>query len=132
MDKARNLRRGAIRFSKPNNNKRPHMNHNQSKRHKLFVLKAAINGGGDLKFPEKSKKAGKVRSLSAVGKALSNCQMGCHVSEKEQQPQTPSPHDPSSTTTIIPTTKRFKLPKNFLNGVHHALVPRKLRSGVFL
>ncbi|XP_057721548.1 uncharacterized protein LOC130935697 isoform X2 [Arachis stenosperma] len=130
MDKARNLRRGAIRFSKPNNNKRPHMNHKQSKGHKLFVLKAAIGGGGDLKFSEKSKK-GKVRSLSAVGKALSNCQMGCHVSEKEEQAQTLTHDDPSSsTTTIIATSKKLKLPKNFLNGVQHASVPRKLRSAM--
>ncbi|XLS99806.1 hypothetical protein HN51_049158 [Arachis hypogaea] len=39
MDKAQNLRCGAIRFSKPNNNKRPHMNHKQSKGHKLFAMK---------------------------------------------------------------------------------------------
>ncbi|RYR56883.1 hypothetical protein Ahy_A05g022611 [Arachis hypogaea] len=86
MDKARNLRRRAIRFSKPNNNKRRHMNYKQFKGYKLFVLKAAISGGGDLKFSEKSKK-GKVKSLSAIGKALSNCQIGYHVSEKDEQAQ---------------------------------------------
>ncbi|KAK7280745.1 hypothetical protein RJT34_25812 [Clitoria ternatea] len=48
--------------------------------------------------------------------------MGCHVTEEQQQP-----HEP----LIATTNKKFKVPKNFLNncnGVHHASVPRKLRS----
>ncbi|XP_061355831.1 uncharacterized protein LOC133300326 isoform X2 [Gastrolobium bilobum] len=115
MDKARNVRRGASGLS--NTNKR---------RHKLFgVFTAAIRG--DLQLSEKSKKE-KVRSLSSVGRALTSSQhfeMGCHVSEKQAL-------DPSS--TIIASNKRFQIPKNnFLNdcnGVHHASVPRKLRSAM--
>ncbi|KAK7409914.1 hypothetical protein VNO78_00314 [Psophocarpus tetragonolobus] len=65
----------------------------------------------ELHFTDKSKKE-KVRSLSAVAKALS---MGCRV-----------PHSPKP-------TKKFKLPRKFLNdcnGVDHASVPRKIRSAV--
>ncbi|KAK7321805.1 hypothetical protein VNO77_32759 [Canavalia gladiata] len=112
MDKAENVRRGASGFS--NANKRRHI-HKQSRRHKHKLLGVFIRG--DLQFSEKSKKE-KVRSLSAVGRALSSCQMACHVSEQQ-------PHHPSS--TLIATTKRFKLPKNFLNDCN-ASVPRKLRS----
>lgn len=68
----------------------------------MTVFTAAIRA--DLKFSEKSKKE-KVRSLSAVGRALSSCQMGCHVSEKEEA------HEPSS-SGVIATSKRFKVPKN--------------------
>ncbi|TKY57633.1 hypothetical protein E2542_SST14683 [Spatholobus suberectus] len=111
MDKSRNVRRGSSGFS--NANKRRHIN-KQSRRHKLF----GVFGRGDLRFSEKSKKE-KVRSLSAVGTASSSFQMGCHVSEQQT-------HDPSS--TVIATTKRFKVHKNFLNDCNGASVPRKLRS----
>ncbi|KAJ1382570.1 hypothetical protein SESBI_44128 [Sesbania bispinosa] len=124
MDKPRNVRRGATGFS--NANKRRHIN-KQSSRHKLFGVFTAAIRGGDLQLSEKSKKE-KVRSLSAVGAALSSsqqhCEMGCHVSEKQ-------PHDPSS--TVVSCAKRFKIPKNFLNdcnSVHQASVPRKLRSAM--
>ncbi|KAL2346247.1 hypothetical protein Fmac_000247 [Flemingia macrophylla] len=62
-------------------------------------------------FSEKSKKE-KVRSLSAVAKALS---MGCRVS------QSPKP------------SNKFKLPRKLpkdCSGVDHASVPRKIRSAV--
>ncbi|XP_027329660.1 uncharacterized protein LOC113846042 isoform X3 [Abrus precatorius] len=117
MDKAPKVRRGNNGFS--NTNKRRHIN-KQSRRHKLFgVFTASIRG--DIRFSEKSKKE-KLRSLSAVGRALTTCQMACHVSEEQ-------PRHPSS--PVIANAKRFKLPKNFFNdcnGVHHASVPRKLRS----
>ncbi|KAK7310964.1 hypothetical protein RJT34_08782 [Clitoria ternatea] len=72
----------------------------------------------ELQFSEKSKKE-KVRSLSAVAKALSTYQMGCRVSPSQK---------PNATAT-----KKFKLPRKFLtdsNGVGHASVPRKIRSAM--
>lgn len=69
---------------------------------------------GDFQFPEKSKK-GKVRSLSAVARALSsNCsqdyEMGCDLTEKVNAlpAQSPSP-------SIIATNRRFKIPKKVPN-----------------
>ncbi|KAK7291243.1 hypothetical protein RIF29_06222 [Crotalaria pallida] len=118
MDKARNMRGGASGFSNTTNN-----NQKNSEQHKgVIVFSADI--GGDNEFSEKSK-IGKVRSLSAVDRALSSYKMSCHdVFEKQA-------HESSS--TIIATTERFKLPKKLLNecnGVHHASVPRKLRSAM--
>ncbi|KAL2964214.1 hypothetical protein AAZX31_17G244200 [Glycine max] len=103
MDKApTKVRRGSSAFS--NANKRRH-------KHKLFVLSR-----GDLRFSKKEK----VRSLSAVGTPSSTFQMAC-INVSEQQT-----HEPSS--TVIATTNRFKLHKNFLNNCNGASVPRKLRS----
>ncbi|KAJ1375206.1 hypothetical protein SESBI_51263, partial [Sesbania bispinosa] len=77
---------------------------------------------GDLQFSEKSKKE-KVRSLSAVAKALSSShKMGCNASDSLK---------PKASSIIA--AKRFKLPKKFLNncnGVQHASVPRKIRSAM--
>ncbi|CAJ1973219.1 unnamed protein product [Sphenostylis stenocarpa] len=75
----------------------------------LIPPSGGLNASSDCS--EKSKKE-KVRSLSAVAKALS---MGCRVS-----------HSPKP-------TKKFKLPRKFpkdCNGVDHASVPRKIRSAV--
>ncbi|KAK7351754.1 hypothetical protein VNO77_11425 [Canavalia gladiata] len=80
------------------------------------LIPAGLNA---VKFSEKSKKE-KVRSLSAVAKALSSYQMGCHLSDS---------HKPNATAT-----NKVKLPTKFLdncNGVdHHASVPRKIRSAM--
>ncbi|XP_004500942.1 uncharacterized protein [Cicer arietinum] len=72
--------------------------------------------GGDLvEIKDKSKKE-KVKSLSAVSKALSTYQMACHDS-----------HQPNA------NANKFKLPTkvfNECNGVDHASVPRKIRSAM--
>ncbi|BAT77690.1 hypothetical protein LR48_Vigan09g031600 [Vigna angularis] len=78
-------------------------------RRNLTPLSSGLNASSE--YSEKSKKE-KVRSLSAVAKALS---MGCCVS-----------HSPKP-------TKKFKFPRKFPkvgNGVDHASVPRKIRSAV--
>ncbi|XP_057424664.1 uncharacterized protein LOC130718171 isoform X2 [Lotus japonicus] len=122
MDKPRNVRCGSNVFS--NSNKRRHVKKKHIGRPKklLGVFSAAIRG--DLQFSAKSKK---LRSLSAVSIALTSsqqhCQMGYNVSEEQA-------HDQPSSSTV---SKRFKIPKNFLNGcngVHHAVVPRKIRSAM--
>lgn len=80
----------------------------QSERHKKFF---GVFGVSAIQSSEKSNKGEKVRSLISVTTSIS--EMGCHVSQKQ--------HDP----------KRFKIPKNFLNGCNGvclASVPRKLRS----
>ncbi|ESW32662.1 hypothetical protein PHAVU_001G006800 [Phaseolus vulgaris] len=110
MDKTRNVRRGSSVFS--NTNKRRH-----KRKHKHNLL--AVFSRGDLRFSENLKKE-KVRSLSAVGTASSSLQMSCHVAQ-QQQTRDPSP-------TLIATTKRFKLHKNFFNDCNGVSVPRKLRS----
>lgn len=77
--------------------------------------------GGDFQFPEKSKK-GKVRSLSAVGRALSSCEdyeMGCDVTEKVDALPAQSP-----SSSIIATSKRFKIPQkvhNYMLVLIHAV-----------
>ncbi|KAK2452267.1 hypothetical protein QL285_000075 [Trifolium repens] len=83
----------------------------QQHTNKLFGV---FSGGAAavVKFLKKSKKREKIRSLSSVSsititKQIS--QMGCHVSEKQQQ---------------------FKIPNNFMNGCYGASVPRKLRSAM--
>ncbi|KAF7817642.1 uncharacterized protein G2W53_031611 [Senna tora] len=122
MDKPRDVRRGASRFSTAR------LRIKQSA-HKLFGGLKGI--GGDFEFSEKSKK-GKVRSLSAVGRALSShqaCEMGCDVSEKVDA----LPPEQSPSSSIIPTGKRFKISKKVFddcNGVDHASVPRRLRSAM--
>ncbi|QCE16686.1 uncharacterized protein LOC114195913 isoform X2 [Vigna unguiculata] len=97
-------------------NAKGHINKQQSQsqsasswRRNLTPLSTGFNGSSE--YSEKSKKE-KVRSLSAVAKALS---MGCRVS-----------HSPKP-------TKKFKFPRKFTkvgNGVDHASVPRKIRSAV--
>ncbi|XP_020208127.1 uncharacterized protein LOC109793068 [Cajanus cajan] len=83
-----------------------------AKRHINKQQSASSRGlNASLQFSEKSKKE-KVKSLSAVAKALS---MGCRVS-----------HSPKP-------ANKFQLPRKFLkdcNGVDHASVPRKIRSAV--
>ncbi|KAL6295577.1 hypothetical protein ACE6H2_003719 [Prunus campanulata] len=108
MDKPRDVRRGATRFKQPSG-------------HKLFSCLAGVgaDAGGDFVQSAKSKKE-RLRKLSALGTASSsfqNCEMGCDVSDREDE---------------LPS-KRFKLPKKFFddcNGVDHASVPRKLRSAM--
>ncbi|KAK7352249.1 hypothetical protein VNO80_17668 [Phaseolus coccineus] len=78
----------------------------QSRSRNLLPLSSGLNASSE--YSEKSKKE-KVRSLSAVAKALS---MGCRVS-----------HSPKP-------TKKFKLPRKVCNGVDHSSVPRKIRSAV--
>ncbi|RDX93621.1 hypothetical protein CR513_24085, partial [Mucuna pruriens] len=96
---------------------RRHINKQQqsqstSSRGRNLIPATGLNASrGDLEFSEKSKKE-KVRSLSAVAKALS---MGCRVSHSQKP------------------TKKFKLPRKFVkdcNGVDHASVPRKIRTAV--
>ncbi|KAI4316931.1 hypothetical protein L6164_024858 [Bauhinia variegata] len=107
-------------MDKPRDAGRGHM---KSSGHKLVGFKAI---GGRFQFSEKSKKE-KVRSLTAVGRALSNCPMGCNISEKVDGLSSQAP----SSRTIA--SKRFKIPGKFFdacNGVDHASVPRKLRSAM--
>ncbi|GAU26840.1 hypothetical protein TSUD_02420, partial [Trifolium subterraneum] len=99
-NKSRNVRCGA--------KKQQHTN-------KLFSVFSGGGGGGAVKFLKKSKKREKVRSLSVVSSITTPIsQMGCHVSEKQQQEH----------------SKRFKIHNNFMNGCYGASVPRKLRSAM--
>ncbi|KAH1095711.1 hypothetical protein GYH30_040812 [Glycine max] len=111
MDKAPKVRRGSSAFS--NSNKRRHIS-KQSRRHKHKLF--AVISRGDFRFSKKEK----VRSLSAVGTASSSFQMACINASERQKCEPPS--------TVIATTKRFKLHKNFLNDSNVTSVPRKLRS----
>ncbi|KHN39430.1 hypothetical protein glysoja_016817 [Glycine soja] len=111
MDKAPKVRRGSSAFS--NSNKRRHIS-KQSRRHKHKLF--AVISRGDFRFSKKEK----VRSLSAVGTASSSFQMACINASERRKCEPPS--------TVIATTKRFKLHKNFLNDSNVASVPRKLRS----
>ncbi|XP_038717488.1 uncharacterized protein LOC120010739 isoform X1 [Tripterygium wilfordii] len=112
MDKVRDVKRGASRFSKQSGHK----------------LSSGLNGvfiGGDFGSLEKSKE--RVKRLSAVCKdSSSNEEMGCcDVSDREDE------HHPY--VTSVGSGKRFKLPKMFFddcNGVNNSLVPRKLRSAM--
>ncbi|KAE8057239.1 hypothetical protein FH972_013945 [Carpinus fangiana] len=114
MDKARDVRRGASRFS-------------PAKPHKLFAGSDSV--GGDFIHSERSKKE-RLRRLSAVGRTSSSFEdyeMGCDVSDREDElrVQAPSLSNGSS--------KRFKISRKFFddcNGVDHASVPRKLRSAM--
>ncbi|KAG4964101.1 hypothetical protein JHK84_041180 [Glycine max] len=80
------------------------------------VRRGSIISRGDFRFSKKEK----VRSLSAVGTASSSFQMACINASERQKCEPPS--------TVIATTKRFKLHKNFLNDSNVTSVPRKLRS----
>ncbi|KAG4955202.1 hypothetical protein JHK87_040796 [Glycine soja] len=111
MDKAPKVRRGSSAFS--NSNKRRHIS-KQSRRHKHKLF--AVISRGDFRFSKKEK----VRSLSAVGTASSSFQMACINASERRKCEPPS--------TVIATTKRFKLHKNFLNDSNVTSVPRKLRS----
>ncbi|XP_045826584.1 uncharacterized protein LOC123918543 isoform X2 [Trifolium pratense] len=87
----------------------------KKQRHTNKLFGVFSGGAGAVKFLKKSKKREKVRSLSAVSNITTPIsQMGCHVSEKQQQQH----------------TKRFKIPNNFMNGCYGASVPRKLRSAM--
>ncbi|KAK4275116.1 hypothetical protein QN277_018251 [Acacia crassicarpa] len=122
MDKPRGVRRGPSRFSTAK------LRAKQSG-HKLCDGLDGIEV--DFEFPLQTKKE-KVRSLNAVGRALSSCQenkMGCGVTAKVGALRVQSP----SSNTIASSKKRFKVSKRFsadCNGVGHASVPRKLRSAV--
>ncbi|XP_054818738.1 uncharacterized protein LOC129318154 isoform X2 [Prosopis cineraria] len=113
------MRRGASRFSTSR------LRAKQSG-HKFYGGLDGIEG--DFELPEKSEK---VRSLSAVGRALTSNKgnrMGCDVNEKVHSLRAQSP-----SSNPIATSKRFKIAKRFFddcNGVGHASVPRKLRSAV--
>ncbi|KAG5147287.1 hypothetical protein JHK82_014168 [Glycine max] len=102
---------GGEAMTKRHTNKQQQSQSASSGGRNLIPAACGLNASlGDLEFSEKSKKE-KVRSLSAVAKALS---MGCRVSHSQKP------------------TKKFKLPIKFLkdcNGVDHASVPRKIRSG---
>ncbi|KAJ7957863.1 Restriction of telomere capping protein [Quillaja saponaria] len=116
MDRARDMRRGASRFFTT----KRHIK--QSGHKKLFA-------GGDFEFPEKSKKE-RVRRLSSVGRASAryeDYEMGCDVSQREDELPSQAP------LSSISANKGFKIPKKLFddcNGVHHASVPRKLRSAM--
>ncbi|KAH1244253.1 hypothetical protein GmHk_06G014925 [Glycine max] len=103
---------GGEAMTKRHTNKQQQSQSASSGGRNLIPAACGLNASlGDLEFSEKSKKE-KVRSLSAVAKALS---MGCRVSHSQKP------------------TKKFKLPIKFLkdcNGVDHASVPRKIRSAV--
>lgn len=119
MDKSRDVRRGASRFSRQQINKQS--GHNLSS-----------GSGGDNISLEKSKKE-KLRKLSVVGRKRSSNkehEMGGDtvVSEAENKFLSQSQSNMSNGTS-----KRFKLPKRVFydrNGVGHATVPRKLRSAM--
>ncbi|CAJ2675757.1 unnamed protein product [Trifolium pratense] len=99
------------------NNKTQNVRCGAKKQRHTNKLFGVFNGGGAaaVKFLKKSKKREKVRSLSAVSSITTPIsQMGCRVSEKQQQQH----------------TKRFKIPNNFMNGCYGASVPRKLRSAM--
>ncbi|KAB1203664.1 hypothetical protein CJ030_MR8G002770 [Morella rubra] len=114
MDKARDARRGASRFS-------------PGKPHKLFFGSDCV--GGDFVHSEGSKKE-RLRRLSVVGRTSSSyedSEMGCDVSDREDELRLQAP------SMSIDSNKRFKIPKKFFddcNGVDHASVPRKLRSAM--
>ncbi|XP_027353828.1 uncharacterized protein LOC113864389 isoform X2 [Abrus precatorius] len=110
MDKSEEAMRGGSGFSTT----KRHINKQQSQ-------SPSSGGFNAIQFSEKSKKE-KVRSLSAVAKALSSHQMRCRVSDS-QKPN----------ASAIAATKKFKLPRKFINdcnGVDHASVPRKIRSAM--
>ncbi|KAF5455775.1 hypothetical protein F2P56_025320 [Juglans regia] len=114
MDKARDVRRGASRFS-------------------LATPKNLFSGSdgvcGNFVHSERSKKE-RLRRLSVVGRTSSSyedCEMGCDLSDKGDELRLQAP----SMSTC--SSKRFKIPKKFFddcNGVDHASVPRKLRSAM--
>ncbi|GLU04572.1 hypothetical protein SLE2022_217100 [Rubroshorea leprosula] len=121
MDKSRDMRRGASRFSRQIN---------KQSGHKLL---AGLDGiAGNFVSLEKSKKE-KVRKLSAVNgrgsPSKEESEMGCSdLSDRENE--CPS-HSQSIVNNV--TSKRFKISKKFFddcNVVDHASVPRKLRSAM--
>ncbi|XP_059459880.1 uncharacterized protein LOC132189248 isoform X3 [Corylus avellana] len=114
MDKTRDVRRGASRFS-------------PAKPHKLLAGSDSV--GGDFRHSERSKKE-RLRRLSAVGRTSSSYEdyeMGCDVSDREDELRVQAPSLSNG------SNKRFKISKKFFddcNGVDHASVPRKLRSAM--
>lgn len=75
-----------------------------------FALWAIVISRGDFRFSKKEK----VRSLSAVGTASSSFQMACINASERQKCEPPS--------TVIATTKRFKLHKNVCSYYYYYYV----------
>nr|XP_023914948.1 uncharacterized protein LOC112026492 isoform X1 [Quercus suber] len=130
MDKARQVRREARRFSLT----RSHNNNNNNKH--FSGSEDCVGGDFVVVHSERSKKE-RLREFSVVAGTITtsssfdyqDCEIGCdHASDNEDELRL---EEEESSLSIIGSSKRFKVPKKFFddcNGVDHASVPRKLRS----
>ncbi|KAJ4702113.1 Restriction of telomere capping protein [Melia azedarach] len=121
MDKSRDVRRGASRFSR------------QIKQSGQKLLAGLDGVAEDFVSLEKPKKERLIKKLSVVNKASSSygdCEMRCNTNLSDRENEFPSQSQFSMSNA---TTKTFKLPKKFFdnrNCVDHSSVPRKLRSAM--